>query len=132
MATGSDDSEFAEFNSYNFREELRRKRAKLKRKETSSGKGGDKSFRYRALRDLFSFAVLSGNAAWLCTFFSARTGRRGRMGRMGEKRKRGSPFFSYVLPLIRPNLPRSPAQLSSDLTLVTTTPGICYAAIPPN
>jgi hypothetical protein len=41
-----------------------------------------------ALSDLFSFAVLSGNAS-IVHLGSTRMGRR---GRMGEKRKRGSPL----------------------------------------
>ncbi len=109
MATGSDDSKFAEFNSCNFREELRRKRAKLKRKETSSGKGGDKSFRYRALRDLFSFAVLSGNAAWLCTFLVRERGEEGEWDEWGRRGNVGPLFF--VRPPSHssksPSLPRS-------------------------
>jgi hypothetical protein len=32
---------------------------------------------YRALWDLFSFAVLSGNAAWLCTFVARERGEEG-------------------------------------------------------
>jgi hypothetical protein len=39
MATGSDESEFAEFNSSQVRKELKSDRQKLKRKETFSGKG---------------------------------------------------------------------------------------------
>jgi hypothetical protein len=51
---------------------------------------------YRALSDLFSFAVLSGNASMAVHLGSARTGRKGRMGRMGGRRayeKKGDPRF---------------------------------------
>jgi hypothetical protein len=63
---------------------------------------------YRALSDLFSFAVLSGNVSMAVHFGSARMGRRGRMGRMGEKRKRGSPFFVRPPPSHLSHSPSSP------------------------
>jgi hypothetical protein len=40
MATGSDDSEFAEFNSSKVRKEFKERQEKLKRKEISSRKFG--------------------------------------------------------------------------------------------
>ncbi len=40
MATGSDDSEFAEFNSSKVSKELKKRQEKLKRKEISSRKFG--------------------------------------------------------------------------------------------
>ena len=39
---------------------------------------------YRALWDLFSFAVLSGNAAWLCTFVARERGEEGEWDEWGR------------------------------------------------
>ena len=40
MATGSDDSEFVQFNSFKVRKEFKERQEKLKRKEISSRKFG--------------------------------------------------------------------------------------------
>jgi hypothetical protein len=51
---------------------------------------------YGVLRDLFSFAVLSGNAAWLCTFVARERGKR-ENGTNGGEEETWFPFFSYAL-----------------------------------
>jgi hypothetical protein len=50
---------------------------------------------YGALRDLFSFAVLSGNAAWLCTFEARERRKEGEWDEWeggGRTKKRGPTF----------------------------------------
>ncbi len=64
---------------------------------------------HRTLCDLFSFAALFGNAAWLCTFVARERGEEGEWDEWGRRGNVGPLFFSYaLLPPIRPILPLLP------------------------